>query len=95
MANARIANTIYIDTAGEQILDLTNVKVAYIVFTTDSMADSLELKETASTGVKLLLKGALADNSYYFDFSANNILFSQGVYVSAISAGAKATIVLG
>lgn len=95
MANSRTANTIYIDTAANQVVELTNVKVSGILFTGGSPNDAMILKEMSSGPIKLKIQAASADDTKYFDFSQNNLVFSQGIYVDTLSSGAVATLIIG
>lgn len=95
MANSRISNTIYIDTANDLLLDSVGSKVAGILFTSNGAGDEMVLKETSGGDPKVHLKIAAADQSQFFDFSTKNMVFSQGIYVATLSSGAVATLILG
>lgn len=95
MANVRNGNTIYLDSTGAATTaNEINVKVAYIIFTPDAANDVLELKDDDTSGdLKFYIRGATAKDSMMFDFSYSPLLFPNGIYVSTITAGAKATII--
>jgi hypothetical protein len=95
MANVRLANTVYLDTASTLVVDTINTKVAGIIFTSDNVGDVLELAESSTSGLKLTIKAKDADKTDYYDFSDNKLVFSQGIYVTTLTSGAKATLVLG
>ncbi len=94
MANAQSANTIFIDSASDQVSDKRNIKIAYILLTTSGAGDSIELRESASGPTKLLLKHATANDTAVYRLHGENALFSEGIYVYSISSGAVATLIV-
>lgn len=93
MANVRQANTWYVDTTGS-LSTKKNEKIAYIILSTNAGGDSITLRESASGGNKLTFKHSITNDSKVFDFSEVPLVFSQGIYVQALSASATATIVM-
>lgn len=91
MANVTTSSKIFVDTTGQ--VRSISTKVSYILFTPANAGDSLDLREVSGGSACLFLQAAVADNTQIFDFSIKPILFSQGLYIHAITAGAKATIV--
>jgi hypothetical protein len=95
MANVRNSNTIHVDATGA-ITGSTeiNVKVAYILFTPSAAEDNLVLKDDDNSGdIKFDIRAATAKDTMLFDFSYAPVLFPNGIYVSTLSAGAKATLI--
>lgn len=94
MANKAFTGSVYIDSTGALISSKS--KVAYIIFTANASSDSLTLHDgsSGSDPIKLTIKGASANQSVQFDFSRKPMLFQNGIYCAAISAGAVATLVL-
>lgn len=88
------SGSIYTDTTGA--LADSRTKIAYIVFTGNSAGDSLELLDgtTGSDPVKIVLRTAVANDTIYLDFSNKPMLFNNGIYCSALSAGCDLTLVL-
>lgn len=91
MANAVTGNKIYVDSTGE--LTTTRTKVAYILFTPDDANDEMILKETASGATCLHLRGSTAKQTVQYDFTDVPLVFQQGIYVSALTSNAKATLI--
>lgn len=92
MANAQAANTLYIDSTGA-VSTTTNIKVAYVIFTPANAADAIVLRETNGGTIKLSLKSS-TNTTQIFSTDIKPIVFSQGIYCSALTAGAVATLVL-
>lgn len=93
MANSRLGNIIFVDTAG-LITDELNIKVSDIIFTSSGAGDSVILKETSSGAVKLSINESAATNTKHIPLS-KSVVFSQGIYVQSISAGASLMLVIG
>ena len=94
MANVLQSNSVYVDSTGA--LTTKKTKVAYIIFTPDAANDAITLRDGDGAGdpLKLTLKGATAKQSTLFDFSNKPLLFQDGIYCSAITASATATLIL-
>lgn len=93
MANSRSANIIHCDTATAAASTDLNLKVAELLFTTDNANDAFELRETSGGSSKITVKHATADDTKHIQFQTP-IVFSQGIYVQSLSAGAKLMIIL-
>lgn len=91
MANAVIGNKIYVDSTGA--LTTARTKVAYVIFTSNVAGDSITLKETSGGNEVLTVKAANADETIPIDVSNVPMVFQNGIYVSALSAGAVATLI--
>jgi hypothetical protein len=101
MANVRSGNSYYIDTAssaGTNLLAEKNLKVTSILFTSDVSGDSITINnlDSAGTGagaIKLLIMNSEATDTKVVDFTTSPILFSNGIYISALSASCTASII--
>lgn len=91
MANARIANKIFVDSTGSIVTN--TVKVTYILFTPGAASDELTLRETADGPDCFHVRGATAHDTLYYRFDVAPLVFSNGIYVQTITSGAKAVIV--
>lgn len=91
MANVRNGNTWFLDSSGQ--LDESNTKVAYILFTPGAANDVLRLSDSSGGSDKIELKLDSA-SSQLFDFSSNPLVFPNGIYVTQLTAGAKASLVV-
>lgn len=94
MANTRNSNTIYVDTASNQVISDKNVKLAYVAFTSNGAGDSMVLRDgTVSGAIKLNIKNATADDTKLLTFDLRPIVFPNGIYVDTLDTGAVATLV--
>lgn len=91
MANAIRGNKILIDATG--VITTDRIKVAYALFTPSTANDSVTLKETSTDSDILILQSATAKTTLQFRFEQVPILFNNGIYVSAISSGAKLVLI--
>jgi hypothetical protein len=91
MANARAGNKYFVTTTGA--LTESRTLVAGILFTPDAANDSMTLKESSDGDEVFFLRGATAKQSQYYSFPLP-IVFGGGIYVSAITSGAKAVFIL-
>jgi hypothetical protein len=94
MANITQSSSIYIDSTGVAFTGRT--KVAYIIFTPNAANDEITLRDGDGGGdpIKIHLHAATAKDSKVFDFSRRPMIFQDGIYVSALTASAKATLIL-
>ncbi len=93
MGNVRSANSIYVDAAGDAVID-QNVKLVYIVFTANGAGDELILRDGSSSGaLKMAIKNDVADSTNMYEFDVVPVVFTNGIYVDTISSGATATLV--
>lgn len=92
MANSRSGNTIHIDSTGS--LGLPGARMAYLVVRSTNGATEVRLaNDDGVPTVKISVGLSSTQDTKMFDFSANPVIFSSGIYVSAIT-NAEATIVL-
>lgn len=90
MANVKSSNTLYIDSTG--LVEGTRASVAYIIVTPSATNASITLQDGLTTANKATFK--VADlNTHSFPFYETNMLFANGINVSAITS-CVATIVL-
>jgi hypothetical protein len=89
VANTFFSGTVYIDSTGA-VSSLTGLKVAYVVFVPGTNNDSVTLRDGDGAGdpMKLKMDASTAHDTVQLDFSRKPILFKDGIYCSAISAGA-------
>jgi hypothetical protein len=92
VANARIANKIYIDSTGS-VLAEGPVRIAYILFTPSAANDQIVLRESASGSDIFFIQEKDAKQTHEYDFSLVPMIFTNGLYVQTLSSGAKAVII--
>lgn len=96
MANARSANTFYIDTqhsGASDALDVANIRVTHVVVTATASNGRLVLQDYATSAVKADLRCATSGESAIFDFADNPLVFAGGIKAATLS-NAIATCVL-
>lgn len=91
MANAIRGNKIYIDSTGA--VSTQRVKVAYVLFCPNNNGDEVALRETSSDVNIFHLHGETAKKPVFLDFSANPMVFNNGLYVQTLSSGAVCVII--
>jgi hypothetical protein len=92
VANVRSGNSAYVDTTGSITTD-KNTKVVRILFTPDAANDELLLKDGTAGSSKIYLRLATAKKTEVFDLG-DGINFPNEIYVSTLTAGAKAVLML-
>jgi len=92
MANSQIGPNIYIDTASEQVT-VGSTKVSYIFFTPSAIGDLITLSSSSGGTSILTVQSAVAEETKLLDVSFRPLVFPNGIYISALSSGAVATIV--
>jgi len=92
MANTFQSGTLYVDSTGQVFTGA--IKISYVVFRANAANDELILRDgTAGTApIKLSIQIDTAKRTQTFDFSRNPIVFQTGVYCSAVTASAVATL---
>lgn len=93
MANSSLANTIHIDSVGAVTVP-KNIKITGFFFTANAAKDTITLKESASGTTKMIISGGTAGQTDFHRLGDSYIVFSQGLYVSQISAGASACLII-
>lgn len=96
MANARIGNSIYIDSTGTVTGSTEkNVLVSYVIVTATAASAILKLEDPSITvnNIKLDLRVATSGATQVFDFSTTPVVFPNGVAVDTIT-NATAMVVL-
>ncbi len=101
MANVRNSNTFSVDAASTDASDSiegTSLHLMGILFTPNSAGQTMKLNDLAPGPAagddKLTISGDIADRTRYYDLARANIVFPNGLWVTSISAGAKATLVI-
>lgn len=95
MANARLGNTVYVDTTGTVTGSDKNILVVYVILTATAASAILKLEDPSLTvnNIKLDLRVATSGATQVFDFSTSPITFPNGVAIDTITNGV-ATVVL-
>lgn len=92
MANEQNSNSFYVDSTGS-LTTVPNTRVANIIFTANAGNDAITLTDGSGGAVKLTIKAATAKETKQLIFWDSPIVFPNGIYVSALSTSATATIV--
>jgi hypothetical protein len=92
MANVQNSNSFYVDSTG-LLSDKPNIRVSGIIFTPNAANDAITLIDGTGGSTKLKIQGATAKNTVLIDFHMAPIVFPNGIFVSAITASAVATII--
>ena len=92
MAITYQAGSVYIDTTGLAISG--KCKISQIIFTSANKADSATLIDNTSgaTPVKLVITGSSTESTRSIVFPVP-MMFTAGVYCSALSAGTSVTLI--
>lgn len=104
MANIKNGNTFYVDAASvggtaSSFINIKNIKVSGIILSSGAAGDSVTLNDLDTSGpsagdLKVTVKVDDLDGTEYVDLSDQPIVFPNGIWVSAIDAGAEATLIL-
>jgi hypothetical protein len=94
MANTAQSGSIYVESTG--VVFTGKTKVAYIIFTPNANNDMITIidGDSGSDPVKIHIHGAIAQETKMFDISNRPMIFQNGIYISALSSNAKATLIL-
>ena len=93
MANARVGNTIHIDSTGSVTTD-RNTRVVGIFFTPDANNDEVMLYETSGGPMKLHLRSSVGKLSQFYRLVDMPIIFGNGIYVGTITSGAHVCLIV-
>lgn len=91
MANVQNSNSFYVDSTGS-LTTAPNIRVSTVLFTANAANDAMTLTDGSGGAVKMTIKASTAKDTKWFQFKSP-IIFPNGVFVSAITANATATIV--
>jgi hypothetical protein len=91
VANSYYSGTVYVDTSGAVVSNAA--KVAYITFRGAAADDAIVIRDGDGNTDPIKFSAILKDakTTQVFDYSANPIVFKDGIYVT-ITSGAVATI---
>lgn len=92
MANVQNSNSFYADSTG-LLTNSPNQRVSAILFTANASNDAITLTDGSGGATKLTVKAAVAKETKLIDLHLAPIIFPNGIYVSAISSSATATII--
>jgi hypothetical protein len=101
MASIRNANSFYVDAASSgdtpaSFVDQQNLRITSISLTSSGAGDSLTLSNLSGTSAgstKITVKVDAANKTLQLKFIDQPLVFSSGIWVNSISAGATATVV--
>lgn len=105
MANVRSGNSFYVDSASAgatpaSFINLPQLKVASIMLTGAGAGDTITLADLNSStlnsagSTKLTIKVPAANDTKFINLFDYPMVFANGLWVSVITAGATATIVI-
>lgn len=101
MANALSGNTYYVDTASSgstNYLEAKSVQVVALIFYGGTSADTVQINELSSQNTvgaqKIKIGAQTAHNTLYIDLVDAPIRFTNGIWISQISATSTCTLVL-
>lgn len=93
MANSRLGNIIYIDTAGSISTD-RNTRIIGMIFTTAGAGDEVILRESSGGADKISIKHATDEDSKHIRLEQSPIIFGTGIYCQSITSGAKLMLIV-
>jgi hypothetical protein len=91
VANTYQTGTISVDTTGLTTGSATNLKVAYVLYTSAASHDTLTLRDGTGGAIKFIATLNTAFTTQLFDFSAIPIRFKEGIHAT-LSSGSSAII---
>lgn len=85
MANVRNSNTYYIDTANQNPLVASNIKVMHISITPTAANGQVVLQDYTTGITKIDLRSDTANRTLFFSFKENPIVFPNGILASTVT----------
>jgi hypothetical protein len=94
VANTRLGNIIYIDTASEQVSTDRNSRIIGLIYTSSGAGDQVVLRESSTGADKIAIKNGVANDTKHLRMEESPIIFGAGIYVQSISSGSKLMLIV-
>lgn len=93
LANEITTNTIHIDTGSSVLTDFPTSVLAIVMTATGGDATFILQENDTAKETKMTLLQQATDSSTFIDLTAIPIMFTNGVYVSTVTAGGRITLI--